>query len=261
MLAPDWEARGGGGRTRRAPERKAPTSSMKMRVTLADLYNGVQKKVQLVREVFINDTTGAICTGNGSEISSTCTTCGGQGAVLRRHSPQPGYIVQQQVRCPKCRGKGFDLAEGWHLGKKRETLDVFVEKGSKDGEKLKFRDKGNMQPGFTTGDVCVVLQQEKHPFFKRKGADLLIQKEMSLVDALCGFNFEIEHLDGRKIVVESKPGEVIRDESVMVLTGEGFPVKGDAGANGDLFVEFTLEFPKNGSLSSTQQNELYRALT
>merc|ERR1712159_443982 len=84
---------------------------------------------------------------------------------------------------------------------------------------------------------------------------------MALVDALCGFNFEIEHLDGRKIIVESKPGEVIRDESVTVLHGEGFPVKGDAGANGNLFLEFTLDFPKNNALTSTQQNELYRVIT
>jgi len=259
MLAPDWEQRGGGSSKR--PERKAPTIAMKLTVTLADLYNGAQKKVPMVREVFINESTREVCPGDGSDICSTCSTCGGQGAVLRRHSPQPGYIVQQQVRCPKCRGRGYDLVDGWVLGKKEETLDVFIEKGSKNGEKIKFRDKGNMQPGFTTGDFCVVLNQVKHPFFKRKGADLLMQKEMSLVDALCGFNFEIEHLDGRKIIVESKPGEVIRDESVMVLKGEGFPVKGDAGANGHLFLEFTLDFPKNNALSSTQQNELYRVIT
>lgn len=181
--------------------------------------------------------------------------------MLRRHSPQPGYIVQQQVRCPKCRGKGFDLAAGWHLSKKRETLEVFIDKGSKDGEKLKFRDKGNMQPGCVTGDYCIVLDQVKHPLFKRKGADLLIKKEIPLVDALCGFNFEIEHLDGRKIVVESKPGEVIKDDCVMVIKGEGFPVKDDAGSNGHLFVEFTIDFPKNDSLSPTKQDQLYRSLT
>jgi len=117
------------------------------------------------------------------------------------------------------------------------------------------------QPGFATGDLCVVLNQVKHPFFKRKGADLLVQKEMSMVDALCGFNFELEHLDGRKIIIESKPGEVIRDESVMVLSGEGFPVKGDAGTNGNLFLEFTIDFPKNNAMSVTQQNDLYRVLT
>jgi len=258
MLAPDWEQRNPGS-SRRQPERKAPTVQMKMRATLAELYNGAQKKVPVQREVFIETKTGRVCTGNGSDIWSTCSTCGGSGVVLRRHSPQPGYIVQQQVRCPKCKGAGYDLVAGWHLGKKKEMLDVFIDKGSKHGEKIKFRDKGNMQPGCATGDFCIVLQQEKHPFFKRKGADLLIQKEMPLVDALCGFNFEIEHLDGRKIIVESKPGEVIRDESVMVLSGEGFPVKGDAGANGDLFVEFTLDFPER--ISSSKQNELYKVIT
>lgn len=190
-----------------------------------------------------------------------CSTCGGQGAVLRRFSPQPGYVMQQQVKCPACGGRGFELADGWHLSKKRESLDVFIEKGSKDGEKFKFREKGNMQPGCTTGDVCIVLKQEKHPFFKRKGADLLIKKEISLVDALCGFNFEIKHLDGRSIIVESNGGEIITDQCVKVLEGEGFPVKGDAGASGNLYLEFTVEFPSNNSLTPVQQADLYTVLT
>ena len=260
MLEPDWEQHNRGASSRR-PERKADAVQMKLRVTLAELYKGAQKKVNVTRQVFINSNTGEVCPGDGSDIWSTCATCGGRGFVMRRYSPQPGYVVQQQVKCPSCGGRGFNLVEPFRLGKRRVEVDVFIEKGSKHGEKLRFRDQGNMQPGCSTGDIIIVLQQEKHPLFKRKGADLLIQREMSLVDSLCGFNFEIEHLDGRKIIVESEPGEVIRDESVMVVKDEGFPVKGDAGEHGHLFVEFTIDFPANNTISSAKQNELYRTLT
>lgn len=260
MLAPDWEAKRGHMTTRKEPERKASTFVMKFPVSLADLYKGEQKNIAVTRKVFVNDVTGKICEG-AQDVSKVCSTCGGRGVVMRRYSPQPGYVVQQQVKCPSCGGKGFEMSPGWHLSKKRETLDVFIEKGSKNGDKIKFREKGNMEPGCTTGDVHVVLQQSPHPVFKRKGADLLIKKNIPLVDALCGFDFEIEHLDGRIIIVEGKPGEVIEDGSIKKIAHEGFPVKGDAGEYGHLFIEFTVDFPKTGSLSTSQQQSLYTVLT
>jgi len=37
-----------------------------------------------------------------------------------------------------------------------------------------------------------------HQLFKRKGADLLIEKEISLLEALTGVDFVLKHLDGKK---------------------------------------------------------------
>jgi DnaJ family protein A protein 2 len=59
------------------------------------------------------------------------------------------------------------------------------------------------------GDLYVRLNIEPHPVFKRKGADLYMEKNISLLEALTGFNFEIEHLDGHKIRVTTLPGETI----------------------------------------------------
>merc|ERR1711998_736542 len=46
--------------------------------------------------------------------------------------------------------------------------------------------------------------------FKRKGADLFIEMDISLVEALCGFETEITHLDGRKLLIKTAPGDIIR---------------------------------------------------
>lgn len=263
MLKPDWEQSRAGQMSRRQEQQrpKAPPVAMTLKVSLADLYNGAEKKVSFSRQVFLSDRDGKVAPGDGTDLYSDCTTCGGQGAVIRRQQVQPGYVVQRQVHCPACKGRCVQLTDGWHLGKVRETLSVFIEKGSKKGDKLKFRDKGNMHPGASVGDVVVKLECEPHPFFKRKGADLLWQKEISLVDALCGFNFEFTHLDGRKVIVQSGPGEVVSDEAVKVLRGEGFPVKGDDGETGNLFFEFAVEIPKRGELSASQQSQLHTVLT
>ena len=47
----------------------------------------------------------------------------------------------------------------------------------------------------------------EHPTFSRKGADLLMIKEIILtLEALCGCKFVIDQLDGRKLVMASEPG-------------------------------------------------------
>merc|ERR1711998_190783 len=46
--------------------------------------------------------------------------------------------------------------------------------------------------------------------FKRKGADLFIEMDISLVEALCGFQTEITHLDGRKLLIKTAPGDIVR---------------------------------------------------
>ena len=54
-------------------------------------------------------------------------------------------------------------------------------------------------PDVEPGDVIAVLKIKPHKIFKRAGADLIMEKEISLLEALTGCDFVIEHLDGRKI--------------------------------------------------------------
>ncbi len=65
------------------------------------------------------------------------------------------------------------------------------------------------QPDGEDGDVIVILQQMDHTTFTRSGLDLFVKKTVSLKEALCGFKFSFEHLDGRKMCLVCNPGEVI----------------------------------------------------
>jgi DnaJ family protein A protein 2 len=51
------------------------------------------------------------------------------------------------------------------------------------------------------GDVHVRVYISKHATFERKGADLFMEKKISLIEALSGTNFEIKHLDGKNLKV------------------------------------------------------------
>jgi len=59
------------------------------------------------------------------------------------------------------------------------------------------------------GDVIIVLQQQKHQLFQRYGCDLMMTREISLTEALCGLVFILQHLDGRELGIHSPPGMVI----------------------------------------------------
>merc|ERR1719158_1981015 len=115
-------------------------------------------------------------------------------------------IQQMQSQCHSCGGQG----KSFTTKQSREILEVHVQKGSPDGHRIPFREMADEHPDADTGDVIFVVKQKEHAEFKRKGADLFIERTISLVEALCGFEIEITHLDGRKILIKSEPGYIVK---------------------------------------------------
>ena len=107
---------------------------------------------------------------------------------------------------------------------------------------------------------------QEHSTFKRKGADLLITKTISLNEAICGFKWLITHLDGRQILIESKPGEIIKPEGpggtpyVKTVDNEGMPSHGNPFVKGKLFVLFRVDFPTDGELDAEVISSLKKLL-
>lgn len=103
--------------------------------------------------------------------------------------------------CKTCNGK--------KLKKESKTLTVELDKGAPNGEKYVKHGEGDEVPDVEPGDVIIVVQERKHKVFHRKGADLFMEKEIDLVEALTGLDFVLTHLDGKKIRIRNNPGEVV----------------------------------------------------
>merc|ERR1719446_2203 len=114
-------------------------------------------------------------------------------------------IQQMQSHCSACDGTG----KSFKTKQEREVLEVHIQKGSPDQHKVTFREMADEHPNADAGDVVFVLKQQEHADFKRKGADLFIERKISLVEALCGFKMELTHLDGRKLLIKTSPGEIV----------------------------------------------------
>jgi len=260
---------GGMGGRHRGP-RKGKDVVHQQGVTLENLYNGCCKKLSLQKKVLCGK-----CDGSGvqpefadrRDAIQTCATCRGQGMVIKTRQIGPGMMQQMQSVCPKCNGEGQIMnhkytcksCNGNKTTKERKILEIHVEKGMEEGHKITFRGEGDQEPDVEPGDVVIVLIEKKHDVFQRKDQELIMEMEIDLVDALCGFKRSVSTLDDREIIVTAIPGEVIKHGDVKMIRGEGMPYRGNPFEKGNLIIKFNVNFPTQTWANSVEMDKL-RAL-
>lgn len=130
----------------------------------------------------------------------------------------PGMYSQQRGPCDECSGKGEIIdkskqckdCEGKKVKKESKKLKVNIDKGSPNGCKQVIHGEGHHVPDGDVGDVVVVVRQIEDKNFKRKGADLIMDKEITLLQALTGVSFVFTHFDGKKYRIETTEAEIIK---------------------------------------------------
>lgn len=250
------------------PQRRQRTKDIiyKLEVTLEDLYNGKETKLRINRNIICPE-----CKGNGCQKDKTpqkCPECGGSGQKVFVRRMGPIIIGQQVSTCQFCQGSGekIDHADrclncgGRKVVNEKKIIEVHIEPGMEDGDKIPFIGSSDENPGFDTGDVVVILKMKPNHHFLRKHDDLLIEKNISLSESLFGASFVIEHLDGRKLVVETQKNKVIEPDSVHVIEREGMPQRGNRFEKGKLYVKFNVKFPKSEDLSEKLRADLIECL-
>lgn len=232
--------------------RKGKDVAHQLPVTLEQLYNGSTKKLAIQK----NDRCDK-CNGSGSKtpgvMPEKCTPCRGTGVVIRIEQISRGFVQQVQSQCTDCGGRGTRIpdkdkckgCEGRRSVRKREIIEVHVEKGMPDGHKIVFNGKGHWEPDIEAGDVVVVLDEQPHDVFKRvDNRDLAIDITLNITEALCGFKRTIKTLDNRTLVVQTAPGEVIDNGELRCIPNEGMPFYRNSMEKGRLIVHFKVVFPK-----------------
>ncbi|KAG6588253.1 DnaJ protein-like protein, partial [Cucurbita argyrosperma subsp. sororia] len=254
---------GGGGSSRGRRQRRGEDVVKPLKVSLEDLYLGTTKKLSLSRNVLCSK-----CKGKGSKSgdSMNCSGCQGTGMKVTIRHLGPSMIQQMQQPCNECKGTGETISDkdrcpqckGEKVVQEKKVLEVIVEKGMQNGQKIKFPGEADEAPDSVTGDVVFVIQQKDHPRFKRKGDDLFVEHTLSLIEALCGFQFALTHLDGRQLLIKTNPGEVVKPDSFKAINDEGMPVYQRPFMKGKLYIHFSVDFPE--SLSAEQMKALEAVL-
>eukprot|EP01112_Ceratiomyxa_fruticulosa_P008307 TRINITY_DN2151_c0_g1_i1.p1 TRINITY_DN2151_c0_g1~~TRINITY_DN2151_c0_g1_i1.p1 ORF type:complete len:416 (-),score=112.24 TRINITY_DN2151_c0_g1_i1:199-1446(-) len=256
---------GGGGGRRQGPV-QGEDIIHPINVTLEDLYNGKSVKLAITRNLICSK-----CTGTGSKkagVVAQCSSCNGRGIKLVIRQIGPGMIQQMQTHCPECNGSGEKINEedkcpeckAKKVVKDRKVLEVHIDKGMRDGQKITFTGESDQAPGTEPGDVIIVLKLKEHERFQRKQKDLYLEQDITLIEALVGTKFVVTHLDGRVIVVNNAPGDIIKPGDIRVIEGEGFPEYKRPFEKGDLLIKFNITFPEPNKFTPQQMQLLERIL-
>lgn len=250
---------GGGGGRRRQPGEKARGKDTvhQLKVSLEELYNGATRQLSVQKNVICDD-----CKGIGGKAGSVqkCGNCNGSGVDVKLRQIGPGMVQQIQQPCRACNQTGEIIKEkdrckkcnGKKVVKEKKVLECHIERGMKDGQKIKFEQEGDQAPDIEPGDIIIVLDEKEHDVFKRKGTDLYMKMELELADALCGFTRIVKTLDNRTLVITSQPGEVIRPNKPKCVLDEGMPQQRYHFNKGKLIINFTINFPTDGWIKQNQ---------
>ena len=234
----------GGGRGGSRRVNKGSDLRVKVKLTLKEIANGVEKKIKVNKYVDCK-----VCSGTGAangSAHSTCSTCRGSGYVNRVTNTLLGQM-QTTSPCPTCNGDGKMITEkctscsGEGVVRDAEVISLKIPAGVAEGMQMSVSGKGNAaRRGGINGDLLVLIEEEKHPELIRDGNDLIYSLYLSFPDATIGAPIEIPTVDGKvKIKIEpgTQPGKVLR------LRGKGLPDVNGYG-RGDLLVSINVWVPK-----------------
>lgn len=237
---------GGSGRSRgRRRVNKGTNLRVKVKLTLKDIAEGVEKKIKVNKDV-----TCQACGGSGAQSSAdmeTCPTCHGNGQVTRVTNTLLGQMQTSSI-CPTCGGEGQIIknpckaCNGEGIVKKDEVLMLNIPAGVAEGMQLSLAGKGNAaRRGGIPGDLLIVVEEDPHEELIRDESDLIYNLYISVPDAALGVMVEIPTISSKvKVKIEpgTQPGKVLR------LRGKGLPdINGYR--HGDLLVKVHVWIPKN----------------
>jgi DnaJ-class molecular chaperone len=84
------------------------------------------------------------------------------------------------------------------------TLYVSLPPGIDENEIVMLRNQGHQISEAVKGDVKVNIKIKNDSVFKRHGLDLVYNKTLTLKEALCGFTFDLKHINGKLLTFDTK---------------------------------------------------------
>ncbi|XP_063540973.1 dnaJ homolog subfamily B member 13-like [Cydia strobilella] len=126
---------------------------------------------------------------------------------------------------------------------REKVLSIPFAPGIYPNTEILFKSEGDQGPTRIPADVIFVTEDRPHDTYVRCGlSDLLIVKQVSLEEALCGLDITLKTLDDR--VVRTKISDVITPTYEKVIDDEGLPVPAcPKKAKGNLVIRFKIDFP------------------
>jgi len=238
---------GGGARNKSGTRHKRRGADLQtiQEITLEEAFKGASKEIHYTVSVKCKN-----CSGIGymeKEGLDKCTNCDGKGEIKEIKRTFFGQFSQVRA-CTKCEGLGkipkkiCHECSGSGILKEKKKLNFLIEPGISDGQIIRISNAGEAgEKGGETGDLYVRIKVLPHSVFHRMDNDLIIKKEVNLIDILLKKHIEIPIISGGKIKIEIPENFVLQER--LAIPNEGMPKPGGRG-RGNLFIEFKTKTPK-----------------
>ncbi len=248
----------GGGRQRNP---NAPTQGRDIRVNMTLSFEeaafGCEKEVTLNRVESCPDCRGTGCaSGTTAEI---CPDCHGTGSVQVQQRTILGVMSTSQP-CQRCGGKGkivhqpCNTCHGEGNVRKPKKITVKIPAGADVGTTFSLRGQGHAGTnGGPNGDLLVTVDVRPHAIFRRDRSNVMMDQDISFVQAALGAELEIPTIDGTKVKYNLPAGT--QTGTTFRLRGQGIPNLNGRG-RGDQYVTVRVQVPK--SLTDAQKEALRR---
>ncbi len=238
---------GGGGRTR---QRKGSNLRIKLKLTLDEIANGVEKKIKVNRLTVAEGVT-----------FKTCPSCQGSGQVRKVVNTMLGQMVSAST-CPACNGAGQSIdkrpagVDSSGLVSKEDLITVKIPAGVADGMQLSMAGKGNEAPGGgIPGDLLILIEESEDKQLKRDGSNLIYDLHISFVDAALGTSVEVPSIGG-KVRIKIDPGT--QSGRILRLRGKGLKDLNGYGT-GDQLIYINVWVPKKLTADEKAKLEALRS--
>ncbi len=133
-----------------------------------------------------------------------------------------------------------------------ERIYVDIPRGIDNNEMIVLKEQGNVLAN-SKGDIKCFIKISNNTMFIRNGLDLTLHKTITLKEALCGFSFTMDFIDGKSYVINNK-NKIVPPTYKKVIPDMGFARNNTCG---DLLLYFDIQFPEE---LTTRQIETLREL-
>lgn len=214
-----------------------------LKCELKDLYFGKIYKRKITRDRLCKNCDG---TGSKDKKKNKCETCNGRGYIIQSFR-QGNMMFSNQKNCDSCNGKGYKPIDKYNMCKKcnglgiipeEKIFEINVKPGMKEGQKFIFYNESNESENIIPGDIIFIIEEIKNDKFRRINNDIIYKHQITLKEALIGFNTTI-NLFNEKINISYD--KIISPNKYLIIPGKGF--KNENGEIGNLILEIDIKFP------------------
>lgn len=230
--------------------KKGSDIRIKIKVTLEDVYNGLEKKIKYKRK-----DKCPTCSGTGKSKTKnnvdSCSRCNGTGYINYRKRTIMG-VVEDKRQCPDCQGTGLKFlndcsnCNGEGVVTTEQITTIKIPKGVRNGDVIKMGGLGNcVANGIIPGDLLVEIEVANHDTFTRdinNPQNIEYNVDISYDTAVLGGDVIVPTINGTKVKVHIEPGT--KSGSKLSIMGKGLPMHENTNVYGRMILNINIFVPK-----------------